>query len=57
MLLGVALNSCGLWENHALGLAIGPLWGMALAAMYRSKDTPEDENIDSIQQKENWEDE
>lgn len=33
------------------------LVGIALAAMYRSKDTPEDENIDSIQQKENWEDE
>ena len=57
LLLGVALNSCGLWDNHALGLAIGPLWGMALAAMYRSKDTPKDENIDSIQQEKNWEDE
>lgn len=33
LLLGVALNGCGLWENHALGLAMGPLWGMALASL------------------------
>lgn len=33
LLLGVTLNGCGLWENHALGIAIGPLWGMAIAAM------------------------
>ena len=33
LLLGVALNGCGLWENHALGLALGPLWGMALASL------------------------
>lgn len=34
LLLGVTLNGCGLWENHALGLALGPLWGMALASLY-----------------------
>ena len=27
LLLGVTLNGCSLWENHALGLALGPLWG------------------------------
>ena len=37
LLLGVALNNCGFWENHALGLALGPLWGMALAAICRSR--------------------
>ena len=26
LLLGVTLNGCDLWENHALGLAPGPLW-------------------------------
>ena len=35
LLLGVALNYSGLWENHALGLCLGPLWGMALATVYR----------------------
>ena len=34
LLLGVTLIGCGLWENHALGLALGPLWGMALASLY-----------------------
>ena len=34
LLLGVTLNGCGLWENHALGLAPCPLWGMALASLY-----------------------
>ena len=33
LLFGVMLNGCGLWEDHALGIAIGPLWGMAIAAM------------------------
>lgn len=36
LIFGVALNSCGLWENHALGLAMGPLWGMALASLMAS---------------------
>ena len=30
----MTLNGCSLWENHALGLALGPLWGMALASLY-----------------------
>lgn len=34
LLLGVCLNGCGIWENHALGFALGPLWGMALAALW-----------------------
>ena len=33
LLFGVMLNGCGLWEDHALGIAAGPLWGMAIAAM------------------------
>lgn len=24
LLLGLALNGCGLWESHAIGLALGP---------------------------------
>lgn len=34
LLWGVALNNCGLWENHTLGYALGPLWGMALATLW-----------------------
>ncbi len=37
LLAGVALNYCGLWESHALGLALGPLWGMALATLSLGK--------------------
>lgn len=33
LLLGLLLNGLDLWENHAIGLALGPLWGMALAAL------------------------
>lgn len=43
LLLGVALNGCGLWENHALGLVLGPLWGMALASLY-GKPSKEESN-------------
>ena len=35
LLLGVTLNGIGIWDNHALGFAIGPLWGMALAAVWK----------------------
>lgn len=38
LLFGVALNYCGLWENHAFGFAIGPLWGIALATIYAGHD-------------------
>ena len=45
LLLGVVLNSCGLWESHVLGLVLGPLWGMALGAFHRTEDAdpPADE--------------
>lgn len=43
LLLGVALNSCGLWENHALGLVLGLLWGMALGACYKCEGAPKQE--------------
>lgn len=38
LMLGVTLNSCGLWENHLLGLALGSLWGMAIASLISEKD-------------------
>lgn len=38
LILGVALNKCGLWENHALGFTVGPLWGMALATLQNHRD-------------------
>ena len=41
LLFGVALNSLGLWENDGIGIALGPLWGMALATLYR-KGSPEE---------------
>lgn len=40
LLFGVTLNSCGLWENHAFGLAVGPLWGMAMATIYAGHGKP-----------------
>ena len=43
LMAGVALNYCGLWESHALGLALGPLWGMALATLSLEK-SGEDHN-------------
>lgn len=44
LLLGVVLNGCGLWEDHLLGFAIGPLWGMALAALFTRDTAPKDGN-------------
>lgn len=32
LVAGTALNFCDLW-NQALGLTVGPLWGMALATV------------------------
>ena len=37
LILGVTLNSCGLWENHLLGVALGPMWGMAIASLISRK--------------------
>lgn len=33
LLLGILLDACGPWEDHSYGLALGPLWGMALAVL------------------------
>jgi len=38
LILGVILNGCGLWENHLLGLALGPLCGMAIASLISRKE-------------------
>ena len=51
LLLGVALNSCGLWENHALGLALGPLWGMDLASLVPERGEGNDSGTDSGHEK------
>ena len=51
LLLGVALNGCGLWENHALGLALGPLWGMALASLLPERGEGNDSGTDSGHEK------
>ncbi|MGN0981972.1 MAG: hypothetical protein ACI4O0_03675 [Candidatus Limivicinus sp.] len=45
LLLGVTLNGCGLWENHALGLSLGPLWGMALASLLPDRNQSNDSSI------------
>ena len=37
LLLGVTLNSLGLWANHGTGLALGPLIGLTLAILYPGK--------------------
>lgn len=34
LLLAPMLNQLHLWENHGIGLAQGPMWGMALAALF-----------------------
>lgn len=38
LILGVALNGCGLWESHLLGVVLGPLWGMAIASLISRKE-------------------
>ena len=42
LLFGVALNGCGLWDNHAIGFALGPLWGMALATLFANQNKKDD---------------
>lgn len=37
LLLGVMLNGCKFWDNHILGLCAGPLFGMALATIWKEK--------------------
>ena len=39
LLLGVALNTCGLWEDHTLGTVLGSLWGMAVSTTPRNCDS------------------
>ena len=51
LLLGVALNGCGLWENHALGFSLGPLWGMALASLLPDRGEGNDSGTDSGHEK------
>ena len=46
LLLGVMLNSCGLWENHILGLILGVLWGMTLGSLYRETEAPDQDSED-----------
>ena len=43
LMLSPALNSMGLWENHGIGFALGPLWGMALASLYQKQDDKKEE--------------
>ena len=43
LLFGIILNGCGLWENQALGYAVGPLWGMAAAALWDNNSSKKDE--------------
>ncbi len=38
LLFSPVLNSMGLWENHGIGFALCPLWGMALASLGRKRD-------------------
>lgn len=42
LLLGVMLNSCGLWKSHTPGILAGLLWGMVLGALYQGKEAPND---------------
>lgn len=41
LLLGAVLNSCGLWADQALGYAMGPLWGMAIASLIPGRENNE----------------
>ena len=42
--LGAALDGCGVFESPMLSLTLGPLWGMALSALFvKPKDTKKSE--------------
>ena len=43
LMFGSALNSIGIWQNHGMGLALGPLWGMALALLFDNKKSTDEE--------------
>lgn len=36
---GAMLNNANLWDSHILGLALGPLWGMAIAVLIDEEKT------------------
>ena len=36
LLVGVMLNICGFWENHAIGLSIGSLFGVMMASLWKA---------------------
>ena len=38
------LNSFELWENHGLGIALGPLIGMAVASLFNGKEDSDEES-------------
>lgn len=38
MLLGVALGTTGLLENHALGISLGALWGLVIGTAVEPRD-------------------
>lgn len=38
MLLGVALGTTGLLENHALGISLGGLWGLVIGTAVEPRD-------------------
>ena len=38
------LNSFELWENHGLGIALGPLIGMAVASLFNGKEDFDEES-------------
>ena len=38
MLLGVALGTAGLLENHALGFSLGALWGLVIGTAVEPRD-------------------
>ena len=37
ILLGVAFNIVGIFENHALGISLGMLWGMVIGNSIKTK--------------------
>lgn len=49
LMLGVALNGCGLWANHAIGIALGPLWGMALVCMFDKAEKTDPKDAEQAQ--------
>lgn len=38
LICGAALSSAGLFEDHALGISLGTLWGLAIGTMIDPKE-------------------